>query len=328
MVIVVAGYYGFGNLGDELILSVLARQLKNTYFRPEIVVLSSRPSHTRYYHGTRAVWRWNPFSVLTQIFRADLLVLGGGGLLQDKTSFRSLLYYIGLALTGVILRKPVFLYSIGVETVQRPLSKWLLKKALSSRLIKITVRDQASADLLRSAGITDKAIFVHQDPVFSLSIDVPERKDPHSLKRILFIPRFPAPPEANILYNDIRFLVEGRLGVELDEGIFEPRVEKEFRPHAIAIETLSKMAELLAEADLVISARYHGLVLAALAGRPFIGIGDTQKVGRLCEALNMPFVEWSGGRASLEAALGRVNLSAGRRGDFLQSSRRLVDQLF
>jgi polysaccharide pyruvyl transferase CsaB len=277
MRIVAAGYYGFGNLGDELILSVLLKQLKETYPGSKTVVLSNNPSHTRFFHGTQAVSRWNPFSVVWQLWRADLFVLGGGGLLQDKTSGRSLTYYMGLVFLALAARRPVFLYSIGVETVQRPFSKWLLRTLLSSRRVKITVRDQKSADTLAKIGITEKTIYVHQDPVFSLPVSVPEKNNSHELKRALFIPRFPAPTRGLSTYNEIRFFLEGRLGLAVDEALFEPSTEKKMRPTAVGIERLDQMVELLASCDLVVSARYHGLVLAALAGRPFIGVGDTEK---------------------------------------------------
>ncbi len=327
MRVAVAGFYGFGNLGDELILSVLLRQLKETYAAGRVTVLSNKPAHTRFFHQAAAVSRWNPVVVAFELARADLFVLGGGGLFQDKTSFRSLFYYLSLVAFALALRKPVFLYSVGVETVRRPASKWLIKTLLSSRRVKITVRDQKSADKLAVMGLTEKAIYVHQDPVFSLPMDVPARFNRQELKRALFIPRFPAPAEGMNLYNEIRFFLEGRLGLEVDEAVFEPSAEKKNRPAAVGVETPEQVALLLTDCDLVVSARYHGLVLAALAGRPFIGVGDPEKTGRLCEIMKMPFLNWNATRRDIEAALGRLNLGAGSR-DFLESSRRLVDQLF
>jgi hypothetical protein len=158
-------------------------------------------------------------------------------------------------------------------------------------------------------------------------VSVPSKPSVHELKRALFIPRFPAPTRGLGVYNEIRFLLEGRLGLDVDEIVFEPVVEKKMRPTAVGIERLDQVVDLLAECDLVVSARYHGLVLAALAGRPFIGVGDYEKTGRLCEILKMPFVGWNATRQDLEAALGKVKLSAGR-GDFLKNSRSLVDQIF
>src|SRR5262245_48882345 len=109
MKVLVAGYYGFGNLGDELILSVLLQELKTVYADVSAVVLSDRPHYTQTLHKVKAVSRWNPFSLFWQMLRADLFVLGGGGLLQDKTSSRSLHYYLLLVVCARLLRKYVFL---------------------------------------------------------------------------------------------------------------------------------------------------------------------------------------------------------------------------
>jgi polysaccharide pyruvyl transferase WcaK-like protein len=125
--VVVAGYYGFGNLGDELILSALAKELRTVYPDPKIVVLSHDPAHTQAFHSLPAVSRWNPFAVFWQFLRADLFVLGGGGLIQDKTSHRSLLYYLSLVALARLLLRRVFLYRIGVESLNRSVSRVLTR---------------------------------------------------------------------------------------------------------------------------------------------------------------------------------------------------------
>jgi len=90
MVVGVAGYYGFRNAGDEAILEAIARELKARGH--EVVALSGDPKRTREDHGLRAYHRLNPLALL----RADLWLLGGGGLLQDATSALSLTYYLSV----------------------------------------------------------------------------------------------------------------------------------------------------------------------------------------------------------------------------------------
>lgn len=323
----VAGYYGFGNLGDELILSALLKELKSVYPGSTTVVLSHRPAFTSQMHKTKAISRWNPFGVLWQMFRSDLFVLGGGGLLQDKTSFRSLFYYLSLVALARLSFKYVLLYKIGVETIEKASSKWLLQFLLTGSRVKITVRDPQSLKKLISLGFTSEHIQILRDPVFDLNLSVPPRIHNQDLKKILFIPRFPVLPKTLALYNDVRFLFESRLGVAIDEVIFEPRTEKKFRPNALSIELLEPLKDLLASCDLVVSARYHGLVLAILANRPFIGIGDPQKTGRLCESMKMPHLGWEASRREVEEALGRITSASSRR-DFLESSFGFVDKVF
>ena len=46
MRVLVAGYYGFDNLGDELILAALTERLKERYGNPHITVLSAAPAQS------------------------------------------------------------------------------------------------------------------------------------------------------------------------------------------------------------------------------------------------------------------------------------------
>lgn len=71
---------------------------------------------------------------------------------------------------------------------------------------------------------------------------------------------------------------------------------------------LEEIAQRVARFDWVVSARFHGLVLAALAGRPFIGVGDPHKVGRLCDTLKMPFLPWGSTEAAIHAAIEKLAL--------------------
>src|SRR6185437_3921635 len=97
MRILLSGYYGFGNLGDEALLHVIVTQLRMRFPDLTIEVLSAKPQETAAAAaGVSAIDRWNTREVRAAIERTDLLVSGGGGLLQNATSLRSLLYYVGI----------------------------------------------------------------------------------------------------------------------------------------------------------------------------------------------------------------------------------------
>jgi polysaccharide pyruvyl transferase WcaK-like protein len=55
--------------------------------------------------------------------------------------------------------------------------------------------------------------------------------------------------------------------------------------------------------DFIVSARFHGLVLAALTGKPFVGVGDTDKIQRFCKKMGMPFLSWHSSDKELREAL-------------------------
>jgi len=164
--ILVAGYYGFGNGGDELILFSLLNELKRLNSRVEISVLSRNPSPTGRNYKVEVINRWNPLSVALAIFHTDLFVFGGGGLLQDLTSSWSIYYYLGLILLAKLFFKKVFLISQGVGPIRRRISRKVTGIILGF-VDLITVRDELSKfELGKLNG--NLSVSIVPDPVFNL----------------------------------------------------------------------------------------------------------------------------------------------------------------
>lgn len=319
MRIVAAGYYGFGNLGDELILTSLLSRLRERYPEGSVTVLSADPAATRRHHRVAAVSRWNLFSVLLAMWRSDLFVLGGGGLLQDGTSGRSIAYYLALVALARAFGLPVTLYAIGVERLTGRFWRRATAKVLSGESVRIVVRDQVSRDLLESFGLPSARIHVAADPVFGRNADRPPAPR-YNVGRptALVIPRLPCPPSGAALFTRVSRALRDEYGVDVRGMLFQPARERarlvrlsgrSFLPDVpfIAGESWEESASLVGRFDYVISARFHGLVLAALAQRPFIGVGDPDKIGRICETLGMPFLSWSAPAADVDRALRRLH---------------------
>lgn len=164
--IVISGYYGFRNAGDEAMLYAILRSLREFLPDAEITVISGRPEETARQFHTKAVPRFGGFSVLKSLFSCDLLISGGGSLLQDVTSSRSLLYYLSIIFAGVLFRKNVFLYAQGIGPIRR---KWVasLLSFVLSRVGAVTVRDEKSCRFLESLGVS-APVYTTADSVFSL----------------------------------------------------------------------------------------------------------------------------------------------------------------
>lgn len=134
----------------------------------EITVFSHSPAETRQLYGIRAVNRWNPFGIIWTLLHSDLLLSGGGGLLQDVTGVRSICYYLVVVMLALAIGKPVVYYAQGVGPVRTPLGLWLTR-VVSNRVDLITVRDQASRDDLLAMGVNRPPLVVTADPVLALN---------------------------------------------------------------------------------------------------------------------------------------------------------------
>ena len=162
--ILISGYYGFNNIGDESILRAVVDNLMEKLEDIEITVLSQNPESTAQKYGVRSVNRKSVKDILKAVKGCDLLISGGGSLLQDVTSKKSILYYLMIMWLAMILRKKVFIYSQGIGPILSNINRGLTAGTLK-RASGIVVRDEASKELLVEIGVPCKHIHVTADPV-------------------------------------------------------------------------------------------------------------------------------------------------------------------
>lgn len=165
--ILISGYYGFANAGDEAMLTAIVESLRQVEQNVELTVLSGNPEDTASKHQLRSVYRFNPFSVSKAIFDAELLISGGGSLLQDVTSKRSLLYYLSIIALGKMFGKKVMLFAQGIGPVQKSWTRKLTSIVCNMADV-ITVRDKESAAELEDMGVDNEKITLTADSVLSL----------------------------------------------------------------------------------------------------------------------------------------------------------------
>lgn len=170
--IVISGYYGFRNSGDEAVLQSILLALeaegKAAGINIEPVVLSQDPQLTASMYGVRAVHRMKPGQVLSAIRHSDGVISGGGSLLQDATGWKTIPYYLSILKLAQWLRKPTFIYSQGLGPVNRT-SFYSPIVSVFSRCAYVSVRDTESANLLGKMGYT-KDVEVVPDPVMGLPL--------------------------------------------------------------------------------------------------------------------------------------------------------------
>ena len=304
--IVISGYYGFDNCGDEAVLMTMIHCLRKLCPDIDITVLSANPEKTRELYGVNAVNRWNPLLIALKIMSCRLLISGGGSLLQDVTSARSPGYYLGVIRMALLMRKKVMIYSQGVGPLTEAKNRVETAKVLS-RCHAITLRDERSAKLLRDLGVK-REIQVTCDPVLALcrdDVDLETGKE--ELRKLGLFDNSDAELNPILLvairsWKDDRHIepVAGFLDTQAREGWNILLVPANYPEDSDAAAMLvAKMASktycidrsltaceflaLTALADRVFSMRLHGLICSMAMCTPMIGLSYDPKVDAFME---------------------------------------------
>ena len=304
--IVISGYYGFDNCGDEAVLLAMIHCLKKLCPNVRITVLSNNPSVTGKLYGVKAANRWNPLKIVLEILFCRLLISGGGSLLQDVTSIKSPSYYLGIIKIALFLRKKVMIYSQGVGPLSDENNRADVSKVLN-RCHAITLRDEYSAQLLIDLGVR-RDVPVTCDPVLAFSredVDVDAVKEylrelgysnnsTVELNPLLFVAvrcwkddRHIAPvaefldTQAGEGWNIL--LVPAHYPEDLDAiAMLTARMAR--RPYCVdKCLTADEFLALTAISDRVFSMRLHGLICAMAMGTPMIGLSYDPKVDAFME---------------------------------------------
>jgi polysaccharide pyruvyl transferase CsaB len=289
------GYYGEHNLGDDALLAALLEQLPEGSI-PLVTAFDEALVQARFQVATVA--RRSLPAVLQALEHCDALVLGGGSLLQDSTSFRSLLYYGALISLARLQGKPVLLWGQGLGPLLRQRSR-LLVRCLLSLASACSWRDSASAALARGWGVIGPT---GSDPVWALP-SIPW----HGHGGPILVCWRPTPllegeawrPYLQAL-NDLAVCCDrpvhwlpfhhdqdGDLLARLAGAALLPP-ELEARSTQVAAADPREAQEHFAAAGLVLAMRLHALVLAALAGAPCVALSYDPKVQAAAEGLGCP----------------------------------------
>lgn len=165
--IALLGYYGFGNSGDDALLRAILDDLRQAAPMAGPVVLSFRPKKTRADYGVQSINRFNFFAISRLFSRCKLFLSGGGSLIQDVTSTKSLLYYLWMIKLAKKKNLPVMLYANGIGPIVRESNRQRVAPVLNA-VDCITLRDEASLQTLRELGVTKPDITLAADPALGL----------------------------------------------------------------------------------------------------------------------------------------------------------------
>lgn len=316
--IVISGYYGFNNSGDEAVLKSILAALESEAQAQGItvapIVLSGNPRLTKRLYGVQAVNRMDMRKVLRAIYTSHGLISGGGSLLQDATSKKTIPYYLAVIKLAQWLFKPTFIYSQGVGPVNNKMFFPFIRNAFKRSKL-VSVRDIESAELLQSMGLGEELIHVVPDPVMGL----PLSSDPELQAEELEVDtetgdalpivgvslRFWREDRAdmNRIAEALRLLCEERavhlrflpFHMPSDEEASRYVMEQIGDVTALGCQvsicpSLDQPQAMLAEVsrcELLIGMRLHSLIYAASQQVPMIGISYDPKIDNFLNRLGM-----------------------------------------
>lgn len=289
---VISGYIGFDNFGDEAIARVLTNNLKSQKAE-KITLISSNPEKTKRIHKVDACGMLNFYEALKE---SDILISGGGSLLQDVTSFKSLIYYLGVIAIALFLKKEVIIFSQGIGPINSKLGQ-ILTKFILKRCTKISVRDKKSQTLLKSWGIDSILV---EDPIFFLELPQKNQKGIVGIQ----LRSCPALTEGflKILARNVvkHYPNKGFQVLSFQDSIdidvcnkFATFLKQE---GANAIQVVSQLSiddaiESISNLEYLIAMRFHANVVGIKSGVKTIAINYDPKVEKLAEQYNIPLIE-------------------------------------
>ena len=301
--VVVCGAYGMGNAGDEAILEAIIAELRSIDADMAITILSRTPETVGKKFGVNAIHMFDIPAFLRAVSSARLYVNGGGSLIQDVTSSRSLWYYLFTIAAAKRFGSRVMMYGCGIGPVSRRMNRRLVRRVLSRNVDAVTLREASSAAELEEYGVSGPEVVLSADPVFALAAHA----DPEAAKAVdsmgvvdggkyigFCVRRWPGYEEKaecfaraadyactkyglTPVFIPINYpgdakaasLAASKLGCDALE------IQQQM-PTDVTAETIRRMS-------IVVSVRLHGLIFAATQSVPVVGVSYDPKVTAFLE---------------------------------------------
>jgi len=323
--IILYGYYGHGNLGDEAILQILLNEFKKVS-GISLTIFTSKAKQVSLDYKIKTINSdlhiWKPLRIIKQliaILKCDLFILGGGGLLKDYgSSSRNLKTWLFWLRIAQILKKKTALYGVGVENIRYPQSRSILKKSLKKTNI-ILLRDYSSKKLLENLGIINENIRVISDPTILFSVEKeiciknlsehpkiiinvrhwhdhgPYIKDPEKNKNFLKVISEVGDYLIDNYKAELNFIPMRTTAYDNDIKIANHIIVLMKNKSLVKIyperPSVDEYLEILKNTDLVIGMRLHSIIIPSSIGIPVIGLEYMPKVKAFMESIGK--VEYS-----------------------------------
>ena len=286
--VLICGAYGKGNAGDDAILKAILAQMRHIDPDMPIYVLSHNPKQTRLRYHVGSVHAFDPFAFLPIMRRTKLFLSGGGSLIQDETSTRSLHYYL----------MSIRMYGCGIGPVHSASNRRHAAKVIDRCVDAITLREDLSAEELRSMGVTRPAVHITADPALLLqpgtdgavdSFLLSQKLDPAGGYALFVLRPWHEFAQKKQCFVEPAEYVHEKYGLTPVFFALEPNrdlgVTREVRAALRCESVLLPTPEdetliigMMKRMRLVVSMRLHTLIFASSVGAPLVAVSYDPKV--------------------------------------------------
>ena len=296
--VIICGYYGYGNIGDEATLEETVKELRRERIS-DITVLSKSPKSTSKKLGVKALYRYNFFKIKRSMKNCDIFMLGGGNLLQNQTSNRSLLYYGKLLKLAKKHNAKCYCYSCGIGELHG--EKWIsfVKKVLlCCESVIVRTENDAKAIYDISKEIPVKAscdiVFLRENDDYNYL--KPKFSHLENKKYALFALREPRKERKKFINKfslSIKMLYEKQNIYPVfitmhnikDKRITKAVIKATGHGATEAVSSASEILYLLKGAEFACGMRMHFMILSLIAEVPFVSISYDTKCSYVYEEL-------------------------------------------
>ena len=338
MRVLVSGWSGSTNLGDELVLAGLLRLLEGH----EVCVVSVDPAATRVRFGVPAVAPRQAGRLVRAVREADLLVFGGGGLLQDETSPLNLPYHLARPALALALGTPVVGLGLGAGPLERPGSRRAV--GLLRRFAGVSVRDEGSRRLLAACGVPARlgadlalardSVGTGPEDVITVSLrpwsggggwlPVGARWRHHLDGQVVDALAGALDELSGRTGWPVRFVA---LQADRDDDVHAQVADRMRSPTQRTTPDVHRVVDEVAAGQLVVAMRFHAGIAAVLAGRPTVLLGYSPKVDALAAELGAGAALLPVEAASLRTLAGAASGVVGHGPDVVAARERLRARL-
>ncbi|CEN76776.1 polysaccharide pyruvyl transferase CsaB [[Clostridium] sordellii] len=298
MRVVISGYYGFKNIGDEAILKAIITSLKEEAEDIEITVLSNNPKETKILYNVNSINRWDFKQIYKILKSSDGLISGGGSLIQDVTSSRSILYYTFIIALAKFAKKPVFVYAQGIGPINKIINRKITKYFLN-KVEYISLRDKESSDLIKSIGV-NKSFDIVPDPVMGLDFKFTEQYNINKDYILISVRDWKTNTDyLKQIASACNYFLDSGMEIKLismhgkeDEKTSKKLADMingnvEILTHDIDI---NEQMKYIKNAKIMIGMRLHALIFAGNLGIPMIGISYDPKIDSYLKTIKQPCI--------------------------------------